>query len=232
MLPRIAPYPLPTGSELPANRATWHLDPGRAVLLVHDMQNHFLAPFGTHDSPLPRVVENIAAIRKHCADLDVPVAFSAQPGGQSAAQRGLLRDFWGDGPPDDPHATAITDALIPGLADARLTKWRYSAFVGTGLAGLLDAQDQLIITGVYGHIGVLATALDAFMRDIQSFVVADAIADFSPEHHRDTLRHVAQRCGQVTTTRAVADGLLGMSCETPSVAATRPRSRERKERIA
>ncbi len=210
MLPRIAPYLLPTGSELPANRVAWHPDPARAVLLVHDMQNHFLAPFGIHDSPLPRVVENIAAIRKHCADLDVPVAFSAQPGGQSAAQRGLLRDFWGDGLPDDPHAAAITDALTPGPADARLTKWRYSAFVGTGLAGLLGARDQLIITGVYGHIGVLATALDAFMRDIQPFVVADAIADFSPECHRDTLRHVAQRCGQVTTTRAVADGLLGV----------------------
>ncbi|GAB3505521.1 isochorismatase family protein [Amycolatopsis cihanbeyliensis] len=207
MLPTIAPYPLPVRSELPDNRVAWRADPSRAVLLVHDMQNYFLAAFGDAGSPLPAAVDNIAALRKHCAELAVPVIFTGQPPGQSAAQRGLLQEFWGSGLPDDPHAAAITTALEPGPGDLRLTKARYSAFVGTDLAELLGERDQLILTGVYAHIGVLATAVDAFMRDVRPFVVADAVADFGPEEHERAMRQVAQRCGSVTTTAALVDDL-------------------------
>ncbi|GAA2614493.1 isochorismatase family protein [Paractinoplanes durhamensis] len=208
MLPRITPYPIPTGFGIDKAKVRWRPDPSRAALLVHDMQNYFLAPFGTADQALmARVVDNIAGLRKHAHNAGMPVIFSAQPGGQSRTERGLLQDFWGDGPPPDEHALAIHDALTPGDGDIRITKRRYSAFVGTSLASLLKGRDQLIITGVYAHIGVLATALDAFMRDIQPFVVADAVADFSPAHHRDALRHVADRCGVVATTAEIADSL-------------------------
>jgi bifunctional isochorismate lyase/aryl carrier protein len=208
VLPRISPYPLPTGFALDRARVGWRPDPARAALLVHDMQNYFLAPFGTADHALiARVLDNIAALRKHAAERGIPVIFSAQPGGQSLAERGLLQDFWGDGPPPDDRALAVVDALTPDAGDIRITKRRYSAFVGTPLADLLAGRDQLVVTGVYAHIGVLATALDAFMRDIQPFVVADAVADFSPAHHRDALRHVSDRCGVVATTAEIADCL-------------------------
>jgi bifunctional isochorismate lyase/aryl carrier protein len=210
VLPRITPYPIPTGFGIDRAKAGWRPDPQRAALLVHDMQNYFLAPFGTADQALlARVVDTIAGLRKHAHELGMPVIFSAQPGGQSRAERGLLQDFWGDGPPADPHALAVIDALTPTDADVRITKRRYSAFVGTPLAELLagSGRDQLIVTGVYAHIGVLATALDAFMRDLQPFVVADAVADFSPAHHRDALRHVAERCGVVATAAEITDSL-------------------------
>ncbi|MEV6931362.1 isochorismatase family protein [Dactylosporangium sp. NPDC051485] len=200
MLPRITPYPVPTGFGLADARVPWRPAPSRAVLLVHDMQRYFLAPFGTADQALlGRVVDNINALRELAAELGIPVVFSAQPGGQSRAERGLLQDFWGDGPPPDERALAIVDALAPAPGDVRITKRRYSAFVGTPLADVLGRRDQLVITGVYAHIGVLATALDAFMRDLQPFVVADAVADFSPTHHRDALCHVRDRCGVVAT---------------------------------
>ncbi len=40
-IPPIMPYPMPDGTELPANIARWTADPARAVLLIHDMQRYF-----------------------------------------------------------------------------------------------------------------------------------------------------------------------------------------------
>ncbi len=44
-LSAITSYQLPTPGELPASTAQWAPDPDRAILLVHDMQRYFLAPF-------------------------------------------------------------------------------------------------------------------------------------------------------------------------------------------
>jgi bifunctional isochorismate lyase/aryl carrier protein len=213
-LPRIPSYPLPAAEELPADRVTWTVDPARAVLLVHDLQNHFLGAFDAEAAPVPELLDNVAGLAKAAGAAGIPVVYSAQPGGQSPAERGLQQDFWGPGIPDDPHATAIADAVAPAPGDTLLTKWKYSAFVRTELERLLREQgrDQLVITGVYAHIGVQATACDAWMRDVQAFVVADAVADFGPEEHRAALAWVAGRCGVVTTTaavRAVFDGAAG-----------------------
>jgi bifunctional isochorismate lyase / aryl carrier protein len=208
-LPPAAPYPLPTEDELPANRAPWQPRASRSVLLIHDMQNYFLNAFAPGAAPLPRVLDHIAELRRACAVRGVPVVYTAQPGGQDPADRGLLSDFWGPGLGRDPRAGAIVDALAPGPDDRVLTKWRYSAFVRTDLADLLDAwgRDQVLVTGVYAHIGVLATACDAFMRDVQAFLVADAVADFSAAHHRRALDYAAARCAVTLSTRAVLDQL-------------------------
>lgn len=66
-------------------------------------------------------------------------------------------------------------------------------------------RDQLVLCGVYAHVGVLATAIEAFTNDIQVFLVADATADFSAEYHRSALKYAAERCARVTTVK----GLFG-----------------------
>ncbi|WP_329024591.1 isochorismatase family protein [Streptomyces sp. NBC_00690] len=200
-LPAIAPYPMPQPDGLPTNRVEWTVDPDRAVLLVHDLQNYFLSAFDTQAEPVTTLLHHVAQLRKDATRLGVPVVYTAQPGGQTPEERGLQQDFWGPGLPADATAAAIADAVAPAAGDTVLTKWKYSAFVRTELRELLREQgrDQLIITGVYAHIGVLMTACDAWMQDIQAFLVADAVADFSEREHRMALEWAAGRCAHVTT---------------------------------
>lgn len=86
-----------------------------------------------------------------------------------------------------------------------MTKWRYSAFQRTDLRQLLGhhGRDQLIVTGVYAHMGCMLSAAEAFMSDVQPFLVSDATADFSRDEHLMALTYAAKRCGSVTTTDAL-----------------------------
>lgn len=202
-IPPIAPYALPTQNTLPESIVTWLPEPHRAVLLVHDMQRYFLAPLPV--DLRGEVVQRAAALRKSCAALDVPVAYTAQPGRMSEQDRGLLRDFWGTGMRTDPADLDVTPELAPESDDLLLTKWRYSAFFRSSLLEWMRTagRDQIILCGVYAHVGVVATALDAFTHDIQPFLVGDAVADFSAEHHRQALDYTAHNCGKVVLAETV-----------------------------
>ncbi|MFJ5290588.1 isochorismatase family protein [Streptomyces sp. NPDC088348] len=202
-IPRIEPYPMPTSTELPANVARWTVAPERAVLLIHDMQRYFLQPLPT--TLRDELVRNAAALRDRCAALGIPVAYTAQPGGMTEDQRGLLADFWGPGMRTAPADRAVVEPLAPVPGDWVFTKWRYSAFFRSDLLKHMRqaGRDQLIICGVYAHVGVLMTAVDAFTNDIQAFLVADAVADFSAEQHRQAVEYAASRCAMAVTTKEI-----------------------------
>ncbi|PKV86264.1 isochorismatase family protein [Streptomyces sp. TLI_146] len=204
-LPTIDPYPMPSEGDLPANTATWKVDQSRAVLLVHDMQRYFLRPFPADQAPGAALVRNAALLRESCAAAGIPVAYTAQPGGMSDQERGLLKDFWGPGMRVAPEDRKVIDELEPGADDWVFTKWRYSAFFKSDLLERMRAagRDQLIVCGVYAHVGVLMTAVEAFTHDIQPFLVADAVADFSEQYHRLALDYAAERCAVVTTAKSV-----------------------------
>ena len=210
-LPKIAPYSYREQEH--QNRVNWRVDPARAALLVHDMQRYFVRAFELErdGQPLPDAQINIAIanIRRlldaaHAAN--IPVYYTAQPPRQHPADRRLLTDFWGDGLQDDENAQ-ILDELAPTEADTVLTKWRYSAFVRSPLEEQLKdlGRDQLIIGGIYAHIGCLTTALEAFMRDIQPFMVTDALADFTEKEHHMACEYASGRCARVLNTAEVLE---------------------------
>ena len=212
-LPKIAPYSYREQEH--QNRVNWRVDPARAALLVHDMQRYFVRAFELErdGQPLPDAQINIAIanIRRlldaaHAAN--IPVYYTAQPPRQNPADRRLLTDFWGDGLQDDENAQ-ILDELAPTEADTVLTKWRYSAFVRSPLEEQLKdlGRDQLIIGGIYAPIGCLTTALEAFMRDIQPFMVADALADFTEKEHRMACEYASGRCARVLNTAEALENI-------------------------
>ncbi len=196
-LPTIPVYPLPIPEEVPKARGPWQAAPSRSALLVHDMQRYFLRPFPENASPITPVIENIARLITHARRLGIPVFYTAQKGNQERISRGLQGDLWGPGMQAIEEHEQIVAPLQPHPQDKVLLKHRYSAFQRSNLEELLREanRNQLMITGVYAHIGCQATAVEAFQRDIEAFIVSDGVADFSREHHDRALHWIADCCG-------------------------------------
>lgn len=205
-IPKITDYPMPNPASFPANRTAWRPDPRLSILLIHDMQRYFLRFYDSEGELLRRLVGNIGLLRNWARANGVPVVYTAQPHEQPAGDRALLNDMWGPGlTVADPDFQHIAAELAPEPGDITLTKWRYSAFKRSDLLDRMRGwqRDQIVIAGVYGHIGCMVTAVDAFMNDIQPFLVGDAIADFSEAEHRMALQYVATRCGSVVSTASL-----------------------------
>lgn len=208
-LPTIAPYALPEAAELPVPRAPWTITRDRAALLVHDMQHYFVRPYARDQSPMAPVVANIARLVAAARAAGVPVFYTAQHGNQDRRDRGLQADLWGPGMSDAPEHQPILPELAPAPGDFVLTKHRYSAFQRSNLETLLRVRgrDQLLVCGIYAHIGVTLTLAEAFQRDIEPFLVADAVADFSREKHLMALHYVAATCAVPLLTETVLEAL-------------------------
>ncbi|MBN9743360.1 isochorismatase [Amycolatopsis sp. A1MSW2902] len=208
-VPSIAAYAMPDPSDLPSQYVDWVLNPERAALLVHDMQEYFVRFFPAGESPVVELVDHCALLVEQCRSVGVPVAFTAQPGGMSPAERGLLQGFWGAGMSSAEGDRAIVEPLTPLATETVFTKWRYSAFFRSNLLEFLHEQgrDQLIICGVYAHVGCMVTAIDAFTHDVQPFLVGDAVADFTADYHEMALRYLAERSALVLPTVSVLRSL-------------------------
>lgn len=200
-IPDILPYPMPVLHEFPNNIAKWQIVPEKAVLLVHDMQRFFLRKFSAPE-PKDILLSNTVSLRKWCISHNIPVAYTCQRGDMTEQQRGLLKNFWGSGMKADSSDRQIIDDLYPSHKDWIFDKWRYSAFYNSDLLQRIKTAgcSQLIICGVYAHIGVLATAIESFSHDIETFLVGDAVADFSRTHHMMALNYAARCCAVVTST--------------------------------
>ncbi|MCM2129831.1 isochorismatase family protein [Larsenimonas rhizosphaerae] len=209
-IPALPSYAMPTADEVAANRVDWCIDPNRAVLLIHDMQDYFIDKYDRTQAPIPALIQAIGELRRAADLAGIPVVYTAQPTDQPDSDRALLNDFWGPGLPGAPEQVNVVDGLTPADHDTVLTKWRYSAFQRSPLRQMMSDQgrDQLIITGVYAHIGCMASALEAFMQDVQPFFIVDALADFSREEHLMAINYVARRCG-VSLDRHTALAAIG-----------------------
>lgn len=219
-LPSFTGYAMPSTAEIPPTHLEWKPNPQNAMLLVHDMQPFFLRGFH-EQSPVVELERNVGRLLEVFRRLNRPVGYTLQPGSMTKEERGLVADFWGPGMSRNDDERLPRGALAPEVDDYVFTKWRYSAFHNSDLSQVIKERKitQLVLTGVYANIGVLATAIDAYSHDIQVFLVADAIADFSRDEHSAAMQYVAQRCGLVLATDQFLDN------QTVSSSASRNTSR-------
>ncbi|NDZ96394.1 isochorismatase family protein [Streptomyces sp. SID6673] len=198
-IPSINPYQIPRGPF--PRRVNWTLEAPRTALLIHDMQRYFIDAYEVEQEPMATALPNMVRIRQACRRAGVPVVYTAQPGDQHPSRRGILADFWGVGL-DAGRDEEIIPELDPRLGDIEVTKWRYSGFQRTDLRQLLGhhGRDQLIVVGVYAHMGCMISATEAFMSDVAPFFVVDAMGDFTREEHEMAAEYIGKRAGLVVTT--------------------------------
>ncbi|MFJ8532023.1 isochorismatase family protein [Streptomyces sp. NPDC093591] len=196
----IFPYVMPTPAMLPDDRTGWTLDPGRAALLVLNLQRRFLRVVEQEGAPVTALLAGAGRLVGAARAAGVPVIHSVPAG-----ERGPALAVRPPGPPADKDGEAFAEQVAPRTGDAVLTARKHSAFARTRLESRLRdlKRDQVVIVGLFARVGVLMTAADAWVQDLEPFVVADAIADASAGGHEFALEWVADTCGAVTSTDQV-----------------------------
>jgi biuret amidohydrolase len=177
---------------------------GRTALLVVDMQHDFLdKDAGCYAPGSEEIVPRVARLIDAAREAAFPVIFTQEahrPGGVDAgreADSGAGAGYPGGGPgsPVPPHCVEgtrgieIVDELAPIPGDLRISKRRYSCFLGTDLDLLLRnlGVETLLVTGVDSNVCVLWTVGEAFQRDYHVRVVEDCVAGSNAEEHEAAL---------------------------------------------
>jgi len=184
-------------------------DPAKSALLLVDLQNDFLHPDGAYArgglsnadiAALPARLAPLAQEIRARGAMVIATLFTLVPGrgGEPIVSPHLkqLRPFLarGDFAPGS-WGQSVVDRLQP--VDASVEKVAYSAFYMTRLEWLLRKSgiERLVVGGIVTNGGVASTVRDAHVRDIETIVLSDGCAAFSPQVHTaalEGLRPVAE----------------------------------------
>ena len=184
-------------------------DIASTALLLCDLQNDFLHPNGAYarggqSSPdiaaLPARIRPLADALRAAGGVVIATQFTLVPGrgGQPLISPHLkqMRPFLtsGDFAPGS-WGQAIVDLLQP--VDAAVEKVAYSAFYMSRLEWVIRklGVTRLLVCGIVTNGGVTSTVRDAHVRDLETIVIEDGCAAFTPAVHTtaiDGLRSVGR----------------------------------------
>jgi nicotinamidase-related amidase len=193
----------------------------RTALLIVDLQNDFLHPDGAYGragqsapeiAALPALLKPLADLVRAKGGWIVSTHFTLAPGkgGEPIVSPHLkgLRPFLAKG---DFLPGAWGHALVEPLqpADLSVEKIAYSAFYQTRLEWLLRkcGIDRLIVGGIVTNGGVASTVREAHVRDIETVVLSDGCAAFSPRVHETAIAALAP----VSRIATIAEAIAGLA---------------------
>jgi ureidoacrylate peracid hydrolase len=183
------------------------LDPSRTALLVVDMLNDFCEPGGAMVLPdAERLYGPIAALvgaSRACGAAVVWVCDRHEAETDAEFRKRTphcLVGTWG---------AEIVSALPVTDGEAIVIKRRFSGFFDTDLEQRLrdGGRDQLVVCGVVTNICVRSTVHDAFFRDFDVYVPADACAATGEREQESTLYDIGTHFGTVTDVASVVTAL-------------------------
>ena len=203
------------------------IEPGHTALVLVDIQNDFLDSEGSlaranlsgfmDMSMVPEMVGHARTLLHAARQGRVLTVFVQMLGDlkyQSPAQVALQRRHHRPGSAD--HGGSVLEGTWGAdfYADIRpdgvsrevvVTKYRYSAFIGTNLDLVLRSNGirTLVMCGDATSGCVESTTRDAFFHDYYVVTAADACADFSRDRHEASLRKMDMSFGYVVPAAAV-----------------------------
>jgi nicotinamidase-related amidase len=188
----------------------WKLHPGKAALLVLDMQNYFLDPASHAFTPsAPAIVPNVKKLILMARRLNMEIIFTRHVNDTSNA--GMMGRWWRDMIAEDSkdgRTIRLYDGKTGGgEAGTRrqedgetrgpevgkiITKNQYDAFYQTDLEEYLRSKnvEQVIISGLLANLCCETTARSAFVRGFEVFFPVDATAAYNRDFHISTFRNL------------------------------------------
>jgi gluconolactonase len=197
------------------------IDPGRAVLIVQDMQNDVMMEGGAWaDSGAPEhakeqnVVENVKRLAEACRTAGIPVIhvhYIVEEGARGLKVNaglfhgvketgGLVRGSWGAAP---------AEGLEPQKDDFVVEKMRMNAWEGTRLESLLKGfgRDTIIVTGAWTNMSVEHTARTGADKGYYMIVPEDGCSTMNAEWQNASINFALQNVSTVTTCGAVLEAI-------------------------
>lgn len=161
-----------------------------AALLLIDVINDL--DFEGSEKMLPyalQAADRIADLKSRAKKIGMPVIYVNDNFGHWRSDFREVADYCSlEGKP----GRKLVERLRPEDDDYFVLKPRHSGFYDTTLGTLLRhlGVRRLILTGFSGHICVLFTAADAYMRDFELYVPEDCTASPEPEHNDIALAYM------------------------------------------
>ncbi|MGO4394275.1 isochorismatase family protein [Variovorax sp. M-6] len=192
----------------------------RQALLMIDFARAYFEP----DSPLfadaPQVVDAAAELlqwarRQGLLVCHTQVVYDAQGvnGGVFYRKIPALSVFREGNPLGD-----FVEALRPAPHEPVISKQYASAFFGTSLASLLNAQrvDCVIVAGMSTSGCVRATAVDAVQHGFIPIVASEACGDRHPAPHESNLFDLQAKYADVLTTQEIRNAVAAPTARGPA----------------
>ncbi len=218
--PHVEPFMRNASSQVtPAitKTATLEFDPGKAALIIQDMQNDVVIEGGAFaESGAPahcaeqNTIANIASLASACRSRGIPVIhvwFVVDPGCPGLTmnaplfrgvldENALLRGSWGAAP---------VQGLEPEAGDFIVEKSRMSPWDTSRLETILRARGvtTLINTGAWTNMSVEHTARTGADKGYIVISPEDACSTMNAEWHRASMEYATQNVAQVTDTQSV-----------------------------
>jgi ureidoacrylate peracid hydrolase len=189
------------------------------ALLLCDLQNDFLHPEGAYgragqSSPdiaaLPERIKPLADALRAAGGVVIATHFTLVPGrgGQPLISPHLkqMRPFLttGDFAPGS-WGQATVDLLQP--VDVAVEKVAYSAFYMSRLEWVIRKLgiNRLLVCGIVTNGGVTSTVRDAHVRDLETVVIEDGCAAFTPAVHETAIAALRSVCRVATVNDILAE---------------------------